>query len=134
MEKAQSRLKIKLDKQQIGIKSFWKKYFVHLPTLLMGILFYSGVFLLVNNVYPQKIKDFLIPNLYLPLQLLLFLGNFFFLSYLWLNSRRGLLISLLINCWLFFKLLKVSNYQFILIIFFLLVIFTEGLIFILKKK
>lgn len=85
-----------------------KKYLRHLPTLLLAIPFYWGVWYILSNVFPSQIKDFFLINTYLPLQIPFFLGNFFFLTFLTLKSRTGFLLSLLMSLFLFFKLQNVS--------------------------
>ncbi len=92
---------------QLGKLKGLSKYLRHLPTLLLSLPFYMGVVLILQKVPPQNLKNFLIPNLYLPFQIALFLGNFFLFSFLCLNSRRGFLLSLLIQTLVFFKLQSV---------------------------
>lgn len=106
MKKAKSRLK---NKKQV-IKLPWASYLEHLPTLVIGLLFYVGLYFLVTKFYPAQIQNFIVPNTYLPLQIFLFGGNFFLLSYIFLSARRGLLLSLAVAWMLFLKLQLVENW------------------------
>ncbi len=117
MQKAKSRLKttakVKLHSPSYHRPSFSKiiqKYRRHWPLLLLSLPFYGGVYYIIMAVHPDQIQHFLIPNTYLPLQLVLFGGNFFFFSYLLLKTRRGLETSLLLSGVLFLKLQLIINY------------------------
>lgn len=130
MQKAKSRLKtkeqpktsLKKAKPQLFLR-LSKKYLKHLPLLFLSVPFYSGAYYIFTKVHPDKIQHFLIPNTYLPLQFILFLGNFLLFSYLFLKTRYGFKISLLISSILFFKLQLIDNYwQPTLIIIILLIL------------
>lgn len=117
MQKAKSRikttkktkLKIKVSKPQFSLK-LPKKYLKHLLLLFLSIPFYAGAYYIFTYIHPVKIQHFLIPNTYLPLQLVLFLGNFFLFSYLLLNTRRGFELSFFLMLTLFLKLQLITNY------------------------
>jgi hypothetical protein len=79
----------------------------HLALLLLCLPFYLTVGAIMTKVNPDTIAHFLLPSTFLPLQFPLFLANFFFFSFIFLNSRRGLLLSLLISILLFLKLQQV---------------------------
>ncbi len=83
------------------------KYLKFLPLLLVSMLLYSSIFWLVANIYPHEISNILFPNSYLPFTLLLFFANLLFFSYLMLNTRRGLILSLVIAILVFLKLQRV---------------------------
>lgn len=87
-----------------------KKYLNHLHLLFLATLFYAGVIWVFNAIYPQQIKNILLPNSYLPLQGLLFFGNFLLFSFLFLKSRRGFFTALIINSWFFFKFQQIENF------------------------
>lgn len=120
MRKAKSRLKTNKPnskKKSIQVRSktqtgsdLFPRYIRHLPTLLISLPFYAGVYLILTRINPHTIEDFLIPNTYLPLQLVLFLANFFLFSFLLLKSRRGFEVSLLINWGVFLKLQAITNF------------------------
>lgn len=118
MQKAKSRIKSKsptqakskLVKSELFMATVLKKYLKHLPLLIISLPFYGLVYYLLTRVHPDKIRHFLIPNTYLPFQLPLFMANFFLFSYLLLNTRRGLELSLLIMLTLFLKLEAITNY------------------------
>jgi hypothetical protein len=84
-----------------------KKYLTHLKTFILCLPFYGLCFYMLRNLHPNQVKNVLIPNLYFPFQLSLFLGNVFFFSFLFLNTRRGLLITLFIQTFVFLKLQSV---------------------------
>lgn len=80
------------------------KYIKHLPALFASLPFYYAVLHILSKIRPEQIQDFLVPNTYLPLQLPLFIANFFCFSFIFLKSRRGFLLSLFIALNLFLKL------------------------------
>lgn len=84
-----------------------KKYLKHLPLLVFALPFYIGVYYVLTTVPPTSIKNWLVPSTYLPFQFVLFGGNFFGLSFVLLNTRRGLLLTLLLQTLLFLKLQQV---------------------------
>lgn len=84
-----------------------EKYLKFLPLLLVSMLLYLSIFWLVANIYPNEIANVLFPNSYLPFTLLLFFANLLFFSYLMLNTRRGLILSLVIAILVFFRLQRV---------------------------
>lgn len=58
--------------------------------LLIAILAsWSTIGLMVWFVEPEKIKNFLIPGIYLPMLTVLFLGIFFLLSALMMSAKRA---------------------------------------------
>ncbi len=126
MKKAKSRLK------STGLPS--RKHLKHLPLFVLSLFFYLGAYLVLTKVYPSSIQHFLIPNTYLPLQLALFGGNFFFFSFLLLNTRRGFLFSLVISWGVFVKLQGITNYLPLVGGLLLVVILIEALFTITKRK
>ncbi|MEN8253290.1 MAG: hypothetical protein ABFQ62_02870 [Patescibacteria group bacterium] len=125
MSKAKSRLKLRqshnlrgmsreLDKKQKS--SLIIRYFRHLPALLISLPFYAIVYYIFSKIKPEAIRHFLVPNAYLPLQVPLFIANFFFFSFVFLKSRRGFFISLIISLTLFLKLQGVLTALIFLII------------------
>ncbi|MGD9129557.1 MAG: hypothetical protein PVJ09_03665 [Candidatus Woesebacteria bacterium] len=105
--RAGSRLK-KINKKRISIDaSIFKRYIQHLPTLFVSLPFFYASGYILTKIYPSEIKNLLLSNAYLPLQITVFLANFFFFSFLTLKTRRGLLVSLCISTFLFLKLEKV---------------------------
>ena len=86
------------------MSKFLAGYYTYLQILVIAIFFYALTFLIFRFVYPSSLANFFLPDLYLPLQLTLFAGNFFFFTFLTQNRRWGLWFSLIICLWLFFKL------------------------------
>lgn len=81
-----------------------KNYIKHFPTLIISLPFFWAVVYIYTNVYPLRIKNILFASSYLPFLLCFFLANFFFFAFLSLNTKKGLLISLLLSFILFLKL------------------------------
>jgi hypothetical protein len=154
MKKAKSRLKITKSDQSPDKKSLPKlekkskrknpksrffltlshRYWRYLPILLLSLPFYLGTYYIFSQVHPATIEHILIPNSYLLLQLSLFLGNFFFLSFLLLSTRRGFELTLVLNFALFLKLQQVTNYLPITGVLVAVFLVTEFLISLFKKK
>jgi hypothetical protein len=82
-------------------------YLAYSSTLILAIPFYLATHYIFKNIPPDLIKNFILVNSYLPLQLALFFANFFFFSFLTLKTRRGLLIAAIITIFLFLKLQQV---------------------------
>ena len=92
-----------------------------LVLLLLSVPFFGAVFLITTRFYPSQIEDFLISNTFLPLQIPLFIANSLLFSFLFLNTRRGILISIIISSLLFLRLQQVvfdSSWFLPLLIFF----------------
>lgn len=119
-EKARSRLNIEAKKTKLNrslltpkieintFLNFFKKYFQHVQTLLLSLPGIVLTFFILTSVYPDDIKNFLIPQSYLPLLISFFAGSFFLLSFIFLNTRRGLWLSVYLTLLLFFKLQMVT--------------------------
>lgn len=84
-----------------------KRYFKHLPLLILAAPFYVGLILLVTRVHPEYVSDWLLPQSYLPLHLILFAGNFFLFTFLTLSKRWGIFIALSFEWLVFLKLQNV---------------------------
>ncbi|MBU0576409.1 hypothetical protein KJ707_02850 [Patescibacteria group bacterium] len=139
MQKAKSRLKTSQQPQLKSIRprgslGLPKKYFKHLPLLFLSLPFYFGAYYILTAIHPTQIQHFLIPNTYLPLQLVFFCANFFFFSFLMLKTRRGLELSLLLGFALFLKLQGITNYSAIVTGLLAIFLVVEILFSLLKKK
>lgn len=108
MKPAHSRLKHqsqhRIDWSFFSKAQCWHYYLTHLASLILALAFYFSTYYILTTFHPQQIKNFIVVNTYLPLQLSFFLANFLFFSFLLLKKRRGLLISLFLSIWLFLKL------------------------------
>jgi hypothetical protein len=82
-----------------------KAYALRLPILAIGVLCYVGSGFIFLTIEPRSIQHLLLPNSYSPIVLMLGLGHFCCFSYLFLNSRRGVIVSLVLTA-LFFLLLQ----------------------------
>jgi hypothetical protein len=127
MKKAKSRLKHPKRSEKRFSRPLWKRYLNYLPTLVISLPFYVGVYYLVTHFYPSQLRHWLIPNTYLPLQLLLFGGNFFFFSFIFLKARRGFLFSLWFAWSLFLKLQPLENYLVVSAVSLLVVVTIEAI-------
>lgn len=86
------------------VLDFFAGYYQYLQVLTISLFFYALVIIIFRYAYPEQIAHWLLPDLYLPLQLLLGAGNFFFFTFATQNRRLGLWLSLIIFLWLFFRL------------------------------
>ena len=86
---------------------FLQKYLTHLPVLILSILFYFLVWRILTKVQPEQIQNFILDDSYLPILIPLLFANLFFFSFLLLKTRRGLLISILINILISLHLQKI---------------------------
>jgi hypothetical protein len=114
-------------------KFFLAKHFNHLPALFMAFFFYVILGIVVVNIDPSLVKDLILPSTYLPVLILVFVANFFLLSFLLLNSKRGLFYSSLITLITFLKFQNVIFELSILLILVLIAIFFELLFNIFRK-
>lgn len=65
----------------------------------MAILAYLALYWLLSHFYPNQVQHWLWPNSFLPVLTLLFVGNFFLLTFIFLDKKIGLLLAIIIN-WL----------------------------------
>ena len=79
------------------------------PTLILIFFFWTTFGLMIFFVEPELIKDILIPGLYLPFFINLFLALFFTLAVIFVNSRKGFLISLSVISFLILRLFGLGN-------------------------
>lgn len=107
---AKSRLKPEIKKELLKKRvkfhevSLSKRYFKHIPLLILSLPFYLLINYILHNVYPQDIANILIYNSYLCLLVPFFIANGFLISYFLLNSKRGFDISLFLTLILFLRL------------------------------
>lgn len=78
-----------------------------LPTLIMALVFYGITTRILFAVHPDSVKNFLVNGAFLPFLLPAFLGNFFFFSFLFANTRRGFLTAICLTLLLFLQLQQV---------------------------
>ncbi len=89
----------------------------HLPTLFLALFFYGVCVYVFRRIEPTAIQNMLLANSYVPLLLLSGLGHFFFFSFLFLQSRRGLLVALALTVLLFLRVQQVLTLPIFLAIF-----------------
>lgn len=114
MDKNQARSRLKPKKEP-----FFKKYLSYIYCLLISLLGYFLLYLLISKVYPAQIQNFLFKNSYLPFFLLLFLANFFFFTFIFLNKKIGIIVAFLINLLLYFR---INNINFDLLSFLIVIL------------
>lgn len=77
------------------------------------VLFTAGIWLTIGiivwKVDPSTLKDFLIPNIYLPMITLIFLGIFLLLSILFLSAKVALRWTLGITLFLILRIIGLGN-------------------------
>jgi hypothetical protein len=83
-------------------------YVEHWPLLALSIIFWLGTIYILTSVPPSSLNWNWIPQLYLPLQVLTFLGLFFLASFLLLHTRRGYLAAAAIQSLIFLRLQDVT--------------------------
>jgi hypothetical protein len=91
---------------KLAAKIAWqwlKNYYHYLQVLTVSLFFFAIVFLIVTRISPSSIANIPLPDTYLLLQIPLFLGNFFFGTFLFQNKKLGLLFAVAIAVILFFK-------------------------------
>lgn len=113
---APSRRRPKEIKKSVNLK-FLKKYWHYIFCLFIAIFCYFLLYLLLSKVYPSQIQNFIFKNSYLPLFLLLFIGDFFLFTFLFLNKKIGFVLAFMVNFILYFKISHIYfNFAAILII------------------
>jgi hypothetical protein len=65
--------------------------------------------LVILFIDPDNLKDIPFPNSYLPMGTLLFLGFFFFLSLIFLSSKRAFLWSIILILFLYLRLYGIAS-------------------------
>ncbi len=91
-----------------------QRYKAHLPLLFFAAVFYFFTAYIFFFIQPSAIQNVFFPNSYAPLFFCTCCGDFFFFSYLFLNARRGLFVSIIFNYGLFLKLQGVFSWMFFL--------------------
>ena len=99
MDENQARSRLKPKKP-----AFFKKYLNYIYCFIIALIIYFLLYLLISNIYPAQIQNFLFKNSYLPFFFMLFFANFFLLTFIFLNKRIGLINSFFINLILYFKI------------------------------
>lgn len=128
-KKAKSRLKSALtndDKSALisspaapRAKKNGQKRWAHLSTFAIGIFFGVLLFFLIFFVSPSSIKNWLIPNSYLPFFFLLVGTEFFLLSFIFLNSFLGAWWTIMLTCIIFLRIQQVVFGPFLSVFFFI---------------
>jgi hypothetical protein len=92
---------------KLEFKFYWKKYLLYFPVLILGIMGYAVTGLILFHIEPRSIEHVILPHSFLPLLLSISWGNFFFFSYLFLNVRRSLILTILITIGVYLRIIQV---------------------------
>lgn len=76
----------------------------HLPALMMAMVMLGLLVAMTIFFSPDQVRNWLVPNAYLPFFGLLFLFSFFLASFIFLNSKIGLVAAILICSLVFFRI------------------------------
>ncbi len=85
------------------ILKFIIHYFYYLHLLIIAAFLYILIGLIWHYVSPASLAHWFWPDSYFIFQLLLFIANFFFFTFIFQNRRLGLWLALCIFSLLFFK-------------------------------
>jgi hypothetical protein len=89
----------------------WKRYFFHLPTLILGLVSYAAAIFILTTVEPRSIQHLWLPNSYAPLLIAAGLGHLCVFGFLLLSTRRGILMSSVLTLILFLRLQQVFTME-----------------------
>jgi len=121
------KIPTKMTKNAAATTHQFSSHVHHLPTLFLALLFYGICIYIFRRVEPAAIQNVLLANSYIPLLFLSGIGHFFFFSFLFLQSRRGLLAALTLTVLLFLRVQQVLSWP----IFFAVFLFSVSLEFLL---
>lgn len=79
----------------------------HLPTLIIGLFFAMLLLGVVFFVSPTQVKNFILPNSYLPFFITFFLSSFFLLSWFLLDSLIGVWWSIWLTILVFLRVQQI---------------------------
>jgi hypothetical protein len=74
-----------------------KRYFLYLPLLFITLILLTVLVFIFQHIEPSTFKNVFIPGFYFPVVALVWATTFFGSTYLLMNFRRGVLISLFIS-------------------------------------
>jgi len=89
--------------QATAKKSFWGNYYRTSPLLILGIFFYSLLYMLVRHTEPRVFANWLFPDSYLLVQLLLAGANWSVMTYLFQKPAWGTWVAISSASFLFFR-------------------------------
>lgn len=113
----------------MNIKRFLLNYLKFLPLLLITLFFYLLLYFIFQTIAPASLANWLYPDSYLLVQLLLGCGNFFLITFLTQDKKLGLWGALSIFLYLFFKLAHFVYTPILVLSFILTVILLFGWIY-----
>ena len=93
----------KMQPKKLLIITILSKYVQYLHLILCASFFYLLVGLIFRTVSPEEVANWGGPDMYLPIQALLFAGNFFTFTYLLQKYEAGLWAALSVWFYLFFR-------------------------------
>lgn len=102
--------------------AWWVKRQSKLPILIIGLALYGYLYYILTHFFPVQVQDWLIPGSFLPVLGLAALGHIYVGSFITLNTRRAVLISVGLSWLLWLQLHQfvvdwiVTGYSFLAII------------------
>lgn len=81
----------------------------HLHLFFVSLVGYAAILYILLRVNPSSLQNVAVTNSYLPLLIIFLISNFCFFSFLFANTRRGLLISIILALYLFLRLQQVFS-------------------------
>lgn len=95
-------------KNQVEIKKVLGNRSKHFPTLVIGIFFTFLLIVLVTIFSPDQLKNFVLPNSFLPFFACFLLASFFLLSWLLLDSVIGMWWAIWLTSFVFLRVQQVA--------------------------
>lgn len=105
-----------------------------LPTLIISFPFLYIVIKILSSIYPDQVQNLILTNSYFPLIASLFFGLFFLLSFIFLNSKRALIIATFIVITFYFRLINVIFTPILLLVLIIPALFLLLVTFLPSKK
>ncbi len=84
-----------------------KEYLKHWPQLAIGLSVFFVLYRLISSYTPSQLAHFLIPNSYLSVLSLFFIGGWYCWSFLLHGTKKSLIASLICTLWLFTRLQQI---------------------------
>ncbi|MFZ1721487.1 MAG: hypothetical protein WAU07_03205 [Microgenomates group bacterium] len=83
------------------------RYMKHIPLLALSVPGFAVCYWMIHTFFPEDIAHLLIPNAFLVFQIPFFISNVFLWSYVFLNTRQGIAMSVMVSILLFLRLQQV---------------------------
>lgn len=86
------------------------RYLRHIPLLILGLILLAVLWWLVTTWYPRELRNVVFAGSYLPIVATSFGTVFCFAAFVLLNSRRGVVVALLVTGILYLELLQMNTF------------------------